>query len=170
MLVELVPIAKRALAAALAGIPFTIETLMTIAAVGAVIINASEEAAAVVFLFLVGELLEGIAAGRARASIQSLTKLVPKTALMRRTARTAKSRPMRWQSVPSSSSGPAIESPPTAPSSTARARSMKRPSRARAFPSGKKRTTVSSQGRSTVKRCSKIKSPPRPPTTRSRAW
>ena len=34
------------------------------------------------FLFLIGELLEGVAAGKARASIQSLTKLVPKTALV----------------------------------------------------------------------------------------
>ncbi len=88
MLIGLVPIARRALSAALAGIPFTIETLMTIAAVGAVLIHASEEAAAVVFLFLVGELLEGIAAGRARASIQSLTKLVPKTALLEENGRT----------------------------------------------------------------------------------
>lgn len=88
MLIGLVPIARRAVAAALAGIPFTIETLMTIAAVGAVVINASEEAAAVVFLFLVGELLEGIAAGRARASIQSLTKLVPKTALIEENGKT----------------------------------------------------------------------------------
>ncbi len=82
MLVGLVPIAKRAIMAALAGIPFSIEMLMTIAAVGAVIINAGEEAATVVFLFLVGELLEGVAAGKARASIQSLTTLVPKNALL----------------------------------------------------------------------------------------
>jgi Cd2+/Zn2+-exporting ATPase len=68
--------------AALAGIPFSIEMLMAIAAVGAVIINAGEEAATVVFLFLVGELLEGVAAGKARASIQSLTTLVPKNALL----------------------------------------------------------------------------------------
>ena len=82
MLVGLIPIARRALMAALAGTPFSIEMLMTIAAVGAVIINAAEEAAAVVFLFLVGELLEGVAAGKARASIQALTKLVPATALL----------------------------------------------------------------------------------------
>lgn len=82
MLVGLVPIARRAFMAAKAGTPFSIEMLMTIAAVGAVFINAAEEAAAVVFLFLVGELLEGVAAGKARASIQSLTTLVPKTALL----------------------------------------------------------------------------------------
>jgi Cd2+/Zn2+-exporting ATPase len=81
MLVGLIPIARRALMAARAGTPFSIETLMTIAAVGAVIINA-EEAAAVVFLFLVGELLEGVAASKARANIQSLTALVPRTALL----------------------------------------------------------------------------------------
>lgn len=80
MAVGLVPIAQRAFQAARAGTPFSIEMLMTIAAVGAVIIGAAEEAAAVVFLFLIGELLEGVAAGRARASIQSLTTLVPKTA------------------------------------------------------------------------------------------
>jgi Cd2+/Zn2+-exporting ATPase len=82
MLVGLIPIARRAVMAALAGTPFSIEMLMTIAAVGAVLINAAEEAATVVFLFLVGELLEGVAAGKARASIQSLTTLVPKSALL----------------------------------------------------------------------------------------
>ncbi|MGX7877029.1 heavy metal translocating P-type ATPase [Mesorhizobium sp. ORM6] len=82
MLIGLVPIARRAVMAALAGIPFTIEMLMTIAAIGAVIIGAGEEAATVVFLFLVGELLEGVAAGKARSSIQALTTLVPKTAFL----------------------------------------------------------------------------------------
>lgn len=82
MLIGLIPIAKRAYSAAINGTPFSIEMLMTIAAVGAVIIGATEEAAAVVFLFLVGELLEGVAAGKARDSIQSLTALVPKTAFL----------------------------------------------------------------------------------------
>ena len=67
MLVGLLPIARRAAIGAMNGVPFTIETLMTVAAIGAVIIGASEEAAVVVILFLVGELLEGIATGRARA-------------------------------------------------------------------------------------------------------
>ncbi len=89
LLVGLVPIARRALSAALAGTPFSIETLMTIAAVGAVLIGATEEAAMVVLLFLVGELLEGVAAGRARASIQGLADLVPKTALVERNGGTA---------------------------------------------------------------------------------
>ena len=88
MLVGLVPITRRALMAALAGTPFSIEMLMTIAAVGAVAINAAEEAATVVFLFLIGELLEGVAASKARASIQSLTALVPKTALLEENGQT----------------------------------------------------------------------------------
>jgi Cd2+/Zn2+-exporting ATPase len=84
MAIGLVPIARRAVSAALAGAPFTIETLMSIAAVGAAIIGATQEASMVVFLFLVGELLKGVAAGRARASIRSLSNLVPKTAFIER--------------------------------------------------------------------------------------
>jgi Cd2+/Zn2+-exporting ATPase len=87
-LVGLVPIARRAVMAALAGTPFSIEMLMTIAAVGAVMINASEEAAAVVFLFLIGELLEGVAASKAQSSIQSLTDLLPKTAMLEQDGKT----------------------------------------------------------------------------------
>ncbi len=82
MLVGLVPIARRAFAAARFGSPFSIETLMTIAAVGAVLIGASEEAAMVVFLFLIGEMLEGAAARRARSSIRALSNLLPETALL----------------------------------------------------------------------------------------
>ncbi|WP_275787824.1 heavy metal translocating P-type ATPase [Pararhizobium gei] len=88
MLIGLVPIARRAVMAAMAGTPFSIEMLMTIAALGAVVINAGEEAAAVVFLFLVGELLEGVAAGKARQSIQSLAALVPKKALLEENGQT----------------------------------------------------------------------------------
>jgi Cd2+/Zn2+-exporting ATPase len=76
------PIARRAFSAALAGSPFSIEMLMVIAAAGAVAIGAAEEASVVVFLFLIGELLEGYAAGRARASIRALADIVPKTALV----------------------------------------------------------------------------------------
>lgn len=80
--VGLVPVARRAYAGAVTGTPFSIETLMTIAAVGAVFIGATEEATMVVLLFLIGELLEGVAARRARASIRGLADLVPKTALV----------------------------------------------------------------------------------------
>lgn len=81
LLIGLVPIARHAWAGARAGSPFSIETLMSISAIGAVIIGATEEAAMVVLLFMIGELLEGFAAGRARAGISELTRLVPDTAL-----------------------------------------------------------------------------------------
>src|SRR3546814_3642740 len=55
--------------------------LMSIAAIGAVLIGDAGEAAVVLFLFTVGELLEGIAAGRARAGIKALIDLIPRTAL-----------------------------------------------------------------------------------------
>lgn len=80
--VGVLPVARRAFAAASAGMPFTIEMLMTIAAAGALVIGAAEEAALVVFLFAVGEVLEGVAANRARASIRALSELVPKTAML----------------------------------------------------------------------------------------
>jgi Zn2+/Cd2+-exporting ATPase len=79
-IVAAAPIARRAIMAALAGAPFTIEMLLTIAAGGAIIIGAVEEAAVVVFLFAVGEVLEGFAASKARAGIKALGALVPKTA------------------------------------------------------------------------------------------
>ncbi|MBX9682237.1 MAG: cadmium-translocating P-type ATPase [Hyphomicrobium sp.] len=88
MSIGLIPIGRRAFVAALNGSPFSIEMLMVIAAAGAVTIGATEEASAVVFLFLVGELLEGVAASRARASIEGLTSLVPSTALLERDGRT----------------------------------------------------------------------------------
>ncbi len=78
--IGLIPVSRRALSACSAGQPFTIEMLMTIAATGALVIGAAEEAALVVFLFAVGEVLEGVAAERARASIRALGALVPRTA------------------------------------------------------------------------------------------
>lgn len=84
VLVGLGPIARRAFRAARAGTPFSIETLMVVAALGALAIGAGEEAASVVLLFLVGEMLEGVAAGRARAGIRALADLVPREALVER--------------------------------------------------------------------------------------
>lgn len=80
-LAGLVPVASRACAAVRSGQPFSIEALMTIAATGALFIGAAHEAALVVFLFSVGELLEGVAVSHARDGIRSLGALVPKTAL-----------------------------------------------------------------------------------------
>jgi Cd2+/Zn2+-exporting ATPase len=71
---------RRAVILARAGSPFSIEMLMSIATIGAVLIGASAEAGVVVFLFTAGEWMEGVAAGRARAGIQALTALVPRTA------------------------------------------------------------------------------------------
>ena len=76
------PLAQKAWASLRLGDPFSINLLVTLAAVGAVAIGEAAEGAVVVFLFAVGELLEGVAAGRARAGIASLAALTPKTALL----------------------------------------------------------------------------------------
>ncbi|WP_412029953.1 heavy metal translocating P-type ATPase [Deinococcus yunweiensis] len=76
------PLAKKAVASARFGDPFSINMLVSLAAIGAVLIGQAAEGAVVVFFFAVGELLEGIAAGRARAGIQALAALAPKTALL----------------------------------------------------------------------------------------
>ncbi|KPQ21363.1 heavy metal translocating P-type ATPase [Halomonas sp. HL-93] len=79
-LVGWVPIGQAAWRALRMGNPLTIEMLMTIAALGALAIGAAAEAAVVVFLFAVGELLEGVAAGQARRRIAALANLAPSTA------------------------------------------------------------------------------------------
>jgi len=83
-LLSIIPFARRAFAGLASGTPFSIEMLMSVAAIGALIIGAAEEAAVVILLFAVGELLETIAAGRARAGIEALINLVPKIALRER--------------------------------------------------------------------------------------
>ncbi len=82
VIVGVFPFGRKAFALAMTGTPFSIEMLMSVAALGALIIGEPEEAAAVVFLFSVGELLEGVAADRARAGIRALASLVPKTAIL----------------------------------------------------------------------------------------
>ncbi|MCR8725099.1 heavy metal translocating P-type ATPase [Frigidibacter sp. ROC022] len=79
-LLGVAPVAWKAARLARAGMPFTIEMLMAIAALGALIIGAAGEAALVVFLFSLGEVLEGVAAGKARDGIRALTDLVPRVA------------------------------------------------------------------------------------------
>lgn len=81
-LIGLAYFGDRAIAAARAGTPFSIEMLVSLATAGAILIGASSEAAIVNILFLVGELLEGLAARRARAGIRSLVSLIPRTATL----------------------------------------------------------------------------------------
>ncbi len=81
-IVGAIPLARRAWAATRFGNPFTIETLVSLAAIGAIGIGEAPEAAVVVFFFMIGEWLEGISAGRARAGIKALAALTPKTALL----------------------------------------------------------------------------------------
>ncbi|WP_254889853.1 heavy metal translocating P-type ATPase, partial [Cronobacter sakazakii] len=80
-LVGLFPVARQAWRLIRSGNPFAIETLMSVAATGALIIGASEEAAMVLLLFLVGERLEGWAANRARSGVSALVALRPETAV-----------------------------------------------------------------------------------------
>ncbi len=81
-LLALAPMAKKAVLSAISGQPFTIETLVTIAVIGAIVIGEAAEAAVVVFLFSIGEMLEMLAAAKARKSVQALADLVPKTAYL----------------------------------------------------------------------------------------
>lgn len=81
-LIGLVYFGRRAFAAARAGTPFSIEMLVSLATIGAIVIGASSEAALVNVLFLLGELLEGLAARRARDGIRALGKLIPRTAVL----------------------------------------------------------------------------------------
>lgn len=57
--------------------------LMTISAIGAVILGFVEEAAALAFLYSIAEALEDKAMDRARAGLRALLKLVPETATIR---------------------------------------------------------------------------------------
>lgn len=81
-LVGLAPVASKALRLIRSGTPFAIETLMTVAAIGALFIGATAEAAMVLLLFMVGELLESYAANRARRGVKALMELVPEDALL----------------------------------------------------------------------------------------
>ncbi|MEW6522128.1 MAG: cation-translocating P-type ATPase [Bacillota bacterium] len=75
----------RAAVAALRGrLGMDINVLMTIAVTGAIILGELAEAATVVFLFSVGNLMESYTLARTRQSLQSLLELRPRDALVRR--------------------------------------------------------------------------------------
>ncbi|NOI67573.1 zinc/cadmium/mercury/lead-transporting ATPase [Vibrio sp. 99-8-1] len=80
-LLGLIPISKKALQLAKNGSPFSIETLMSVAALGALYLGETIEASMVLLLFLLGEKLEAFAAARARSGVQSLMALVPEQAI-----------------------------------------------------------------------------------------
>ena len=63
---------------------FDENTLMTIAAIGAVIIGEYPECAAVMILYQVGELFQSLAVGKSRRAIAELGKLCPDTAVVLR--------------------------------------------------------------------------------------
>ena len=76
-IIGLIPILKEAILLTRSGTPFAIESLMSISAIGALFIGAAEEATMVIFLFMIGEMLEGIATNKAKKGISSLAKLMP---------------------------------------------------------------------------------------------
>lgn len=79
-LVGLAPVARNAWRLLRNNSPFSIETLMTLAVGGALMIGAYAEAAMVLLLFQLGERLESYAATRARRGVTALMALRPDTA------------------------------------------------------------------------------------------
>ncbi len=74
------PIANRGLRALFIARQITIDLLMIIATVGALLIGETGEASTVIMLFAIGEALEGYTAERARNSLHSLLALKPEVA------------------------------------------------------------------------------------------
>lgn len=64
-----------------------INVLMSIAVVGAIVIKQYSEAATVVFLFAIAELLEAYSVARARRAIKDLLKITPKKTVVERDGR-----------------------------------------------------------------------------------
>ena len=82
MLVTLWPILKSGINGLRINRQFNINLLMSIAAVGAIIIGEYLESATVIFFFAIAEALEGYTADRARKGIKSLMTLKPATATL----------------------------------------------------------------------------------------
>ncbi|MEZ4668486.1 MAG: cation-translocating P-type ATPase [Anaerolineae bacterium] len=84
--IALLPIARSGINTLRINHDFNINLLMTVAAIGAILIGQVLEAATVIFLFAIGEALEGYTADRARDSLRQLMQLVPATATRLRRA------------------------------------------------------------------------------------
>jgi len=80
-----IPVGRRALISARAGL-LDINVLMVVAVLGALLLREWTEAASVVFLFALAQLLETRAMERARDSIRALMELAPNEAIVRRDA------------------------------------------------------------------------------------
>jgi Zn2+/Cd2+-exporting ATPase len=78
-----IPVGRRALTSARAGL-LDINVLMVVAVLGAAVLGEWTEAASVVFLFALAQLLETRAMERARGAIRSLMALAPSEAIVRR--------------------------------------------------------------------------------------
>ena len=110
-----------------------INALMSIAVTGAVLIGQWPEAAMVMFLFNVAELIEARSLDRARNAIRGLLDLAPRPPRAGNpTARGKRCRPRNCSQATSCACGPANASPPTARSSAAARPWTSRPSPAKA--------------------------------------
>lgn len=82
MLIAGYPVVQSAYRAVRFNREININVLMSIAAVGAVLIGAYTEAAVVMVLFVIGEAMEGYTAERARGSIRTLMSVAPNEAAL----------------------------------------------------------------------------------------
>ncbi len=69
---------------ALRTLTLNIRTLMVSGAIGAIFLGLWEEAAILVFIYSLGDVLEAYAVGRARGALRALMELMPKEAVVRR--------------------------------------------------------------------------------------
>ncbi|WP_413113208.1 zinc/cadmium/mercury/lead-transporting ATPase [Thaumasiovibrio sp. DFM-14] len=81
IILGVLPVAMQSFKLMRSGSPFSIETLMTVAAIGALFLGETLEAAMVLLLFAVGQHLESYAAKRARQGVQKLMALTPDSAM-----------------------------------------------------------------------------------------
>ncbi len=75
------PVARSALVTLWINRDFSINLLMTIAAIGAVVIGDTAESATLIFLFAISEALEGYTADRARRVLGEMSDLAPSSAV-----------------------------------------------------------------------------------------